>query len=576
MDKELTVISERVDDIPLLLAQLERMGLGRLLDAHFPVHGNRSGLSLGAVAVIWLVHILSQGDHRLNHVRAWVEQRLQMLRECTGESMRALDFTDDRLADLLRGLSEDVHWHAFETALTGNLVRVYDLPTERVRLDGTSASSYRAVVEEGLFQFGHSKDHRPDLPQLKVMLATLDPLGMPLVCDVTSGEKPDDPLYVPAIARVREGLGQRGLLYVGDCKMAAIGTRAFVHFGGDFYLCPLSAVQLPASALDAYLEPVWGEHEPLTPVYRGTDQGEPQVIAEGYERFETVHHSVPGGEGAPLCWEERRLVVRSLAHARSSEAGLRARLSKAHEALVDLNRRRKGKRPFRDIPTLQQAAEGILTHYSVTGLLQVEYVQSTTTRSVRRYGAREATQREEREALLSVVVDEAAVSEAVRRLGWRVYVTNQPQEALSLEEALLAYRGEYVIERGIGRLKGAPLSLTPMYLSKEEHVTGLVRLLSLGVRVLTLVEFTVRRRLAQAGTFLAGLYAGNPMRKTAQPTTERLLQAFDGITLSVVILPNQTLRHLTPLSQLQQTILALMDLPISIYEKVCSPSTIPT
>src|SRR5579862_6878160 len=72
MDTELTVLSERVDDIPLLLAQLERMGLGRLLNAHFPVHGNRSGLSLGLVASIWLTHILSEGDHRLNHVQAWV------------------------------------------------------------------------------------------------------------------------------------------------------------------------------------------------------------------------------------------------------------------------------------------------------------------------------------------------------------------------------------------------------------------------------------------------------------------------------------------------------------------------
>src|SRR5438105_7679784 len=54
----------------------------------------------------------------------------------------------------------------------------------------------------------------------------------------------DDPLYVPVIAHVQQSLGHGGRLYVGDCKMAALDTRAFVAHTGDYYLCPLSAVQL--------------------------------------------------------------------------------------------------------------------------------------------------------------------------------------------------------------------------------------------------------------------------------------------------------------------------------------------
>jgi transposase len=42
---------------------------------------------------------------------------------------------------------------------------------------------------------GHSKDHRPDLPQVKVIQAVLDPLAMPLVTDVVAGGRADDPLY---------------------------------------------------------------------------------------------------------------------------------------------------------------------------------------------------------------------------------------------------------------------------------------------------------------------------------------------------------------------------------------------
>jgi len=64
----LTIRSERVDDISLLVAQLDRMGVQPLLDEHFPIHGNWVGLSLGWVTVLWLTHLLSEPDDRLNHV----------------------------------------------------------------------------------------------------------------------------------------------------------------------------------------------------------------------------------------------------------------------------------------------------------------------------------------------------------------------------------------------------------------------------------------------------------------------------------------------------------------------------
>ena len=70
-------------------------------------------------------------------------------------------------------VSKRFKWLQVYLILDAHLLRVYDLRAERVRLDTTTASL--CVSAEGLFQLGHSKDHRPDLPQLKVMLATLDP-----------------------------------------------------------------------------------------------------------------------------------------------------------------------------------------------------------------------------------------------------------------------------------------------------------------------------------------------------------------------------------------------------------------
>src|SRR3989440_12086418 len=238
------IITERVDDIPLLLEQMQRRGLPTVFDDHFPIHGNWQGLSLGWVSTIWLSSILSRGDHRLVHVEPWVAKRLWTLGATTGQAVKRIDFTADRLEIVVRRLSEDTRWAAFESTLNQYTVRGYDLSTARVHVDSTSASVYATVSEGGLCQFGHSKDHRPDLPQVKVMQAVLDPLGMPLATDVVSGERADDPLYMPCIARVQASVGRRGLLYVGDGKMAARETRACIAASGDFYLCPLPQVQL--------------------------------------------------------------------------------------------------------------------------------------------------------------------------------------------------------------------------------------------------------------------------------------------------------------------------------------------
>jgi len=557
MNDELEVKIERVDDIPLLLAHMQRMGVAELVDEQYPMHGNWRGLSMGQVVTVWLAHVLSEGDHRLNHVQEWVENRLETLRVCMGAEVEVLDFTDDRLAIVLDRLSLDECWRQLETGLNGRVLRVYDLRPERVRLDSTTASGYWQVTEAGLFQFGHSKDGRPEQPQVKVMLATLDPLGLPVVTQVVSGEKADDPLYVPAIRQVQAGLGVKGLLYVGDSKMGACETRAFVQTAGDYYLMPLSKTQLPDTELAVYLEAVRREPQRLEVIERGDEVGEVKAIAAGFEVAEPMRMA---WEGGTINWWERRLIVRSYALAKSAEEALQARLTKAQAALAELTNYRKGKKRFGEEAPLRQKVEAFLQRFRVQGLLQVSY-EVRQTEGFAKY-------RTPYEYRLHVERDEAAIQRAQASLGWRVYATNAPVQQLPLPRAILAYRQEYLVERSFGRLKGKSLSLSPMYLQIDHRATGLIRLLTIALRVLTLLEFVVRRGLAARKQTLAGLYAGNPKRSTARPTAEALLKAFKDVNLTIVRIGQHVHRHVTPLSDLQLGILALLDFPPGTYSKL--------
>src|SRR5438093_6873077 len=177
---------------------------------------------------------------------------LHTLSRLTAQVIQPLDFSDDRLSHLLTHLSKPAYWHQIERDLHARSIAVHALPQDVIRCDATTVSGHHEVTEGGLVQFGHSKDD-PTRPQIKVMLGSLDPLGMPLSTDVLSGERADDGLYLPIIERIRTGLKTSGLLFVGDCKFSALETRTHVVGHHDFYLSPLPLTGATAEAMDAWI-----------------------------------------------------------------------------------------------------------------------------------------------------------------------------------------------------------------------------------------------------------------------------------------------------------------------------------
>src|ERR1700688_972519 len=275
---------EVVSDLPVLWATFQRLDLTAILNRHCPVPLHWKGpLCPGEVLAVWLLFIVSQGDHCLNHVQPWVEQHQPTLAALLGQSVRSTDLHDDRLADCLTRLGDGNAFQAIERDLNQQTIRVYQLATDVVRIDTTTANSYADVLSaQGLLQFGHSKDD-PDRPQLKIAAAILDPLGMPLATAVVPGNAADDPLYIPAIRSVQQALGVGGRTYVGDCKMGALATRAFVAAGADFYLCPLAEAQLSRAERHELLRPVWDGTQALQQVWRpGPTGAAGQVGAEGF------------------------------------------------------------------------------------------------------------------------------------------------------------------------------------------------------------------------------------------------------------------------------------------------------
>ena len=243
---------------------------------------------------------------------------------------------------------------------------VHEFEIAGVRLDSTTASGYHTAIVDQVMQYGHSKDHRPDLVQLKLMMAVAEPHGQVIASQIHSGKKADDPLYVPLMQRVRSIVGCSGLLYTGDCKMAAFETRAEIVAHHDDYLTVLPLTGETREQMDSWIEAIVDGEQDATLIWDAE-----RLLGGGYEFSRPLTGVI---DGQSVAWTERVQLVRSSSLARSQSQALEGRLQAAEAALQQLTPEPgRGKRQIREEGKFTDAVEEIVSRYRVTGLLQVSW-----------------------------------------------------------------------------------------------------------------------------------------------------------------------------------------------------------
>jgi hypothetical protein len=175
---DLVRLTERVDDVALLIGQMVKLGFGEGLDRHLPRHGRQRGRSGGWTAVMWLASILTAGDHRKGAVEAYIKGRKRPRSQRSGPVLDALDVSAERLSHLLNPLRQATYGHGIARALHARSRAVDPLPPAGIRCDAPPVSGEHDVRDEGLWQWGPSKDE-PRRPPIKGMTGALAPLGMP-------------------------------------------------------------------------------------------------------------------------------------------------------------------------------------------------------------------------------------------------------------------------------------------------------------------------------------------------------------------------------------------------------------
>ena len=316
---------------------------------------------------------------------------------------------------------------------------------------------------------------------------------------------------------------------------------------------------------------------------------EPRLLGGGYE-FERLQQATlqqttlqqttlqqTTMAGQPVTWVERVQLFRSMTLAQRQEKQLEQRLARAQETLSQLTPPpARGRRAYQDEATLQDAVTEVLKQHQVLGLLQVNWTYQETCR--KRYVGRPGPQRafrierKRRYEIAQVLRNEEAIAHQKHRLGWQLYVTNLPKHPMTLEACVRHYREGVCVEQDFHQLKDKPLGIRPLYVRCEDQLVGLTHLLTLGLRLLTLIKMQVRRAKGEAWE---ALVPGQPKRATDRPTAKRMLQAFvrDEITLTRLQIGEHVFWHLTPLSPLLERILAYLGLSVTWYTRLIQNST---
>jgi hypothetical protein len=419
----------------------------------------------------------------------WVAQRVAIA-GCPGFTDDAAYAAMDFLLDALPEIAAEVF---------GSVAHLLNLDLDIVFVDTTSTywetetadddleladpvtdDELTSPAEAGTRAFGHSKDHRPDLPQVVIAMAvTRD--GVPVRCWTFPGDTADTAI-IRTVKDDLGGWGLRRLVWVADRGFASAANRAYLTRGGGHYIHAEKLRHTNTEAAAALARP--GRYRTVTDNLRVKEV-----------------HVAPGGEGdGDDGARTQRFVICHNPDQADRDQQVRANL----------------------VTHLQQLISG---SDSWTARRRDELVGSLKTKpGLRRYLRRTPS------GLLRV--DHAAIKRETHLDGkWLLRTSDL---TLTPDDLAAAYKQLLAVERGWRDLKGA-LGLRPVFHHREDRIRAHIQLCWLALLLLRVIENATgdtwrnaRHELDRMHLVTLATNAGQvAQRTTTTPGQQRILRALD-------------------------------------------------
>jgi len=107
--------------------------------------------------------------------------------------------------------------------------------------------------------------------------------------------------------------------------------------------------------------------------------------------------------------------------------------------------------------------------------------------------------------------------------------------------------------------------LSPIHIQKDERIDGLVKLLTIPLRILVLIDKTIQDCIAKRGKKLSGLFRYNLKKEVSRPKAERIIEFFEGIYASFCYVGELSCILVLGLESKHREILELLNMSEEIF-----------
>lgn len=555
------LVTRQLGALPIIDRFCDRLGLAELLDAVVPHDDARLKLA-PATALGVLVRNLVLAREPVYGLGRWAEPfEPGPLGLADGQAGL---LNDDRVGRMLARLF-DADRASLLTRLVLDAIERFGIDCSQLHNDSTSVTvtgryagadgRARGGKQTAAITFGHNKDHRPDLKQLMWILTVSADGAVPIAHRVVDGNTSDDVTHVHTWDQLVALLGRTDFLYVADCKLATRDNMGHIHRNRGRFVSVLPASRKEDKTFRDWVvdhRPDWIE---------ATRRPGPR-IGDPDEVWHTVEAPWRSAEGHRVVW------VRSSAKIAYDEQARTDRIARGVAGLDELNQRLASpKTRMKTMAAVQQAAAAALERIGAARWISVIVEEQTSERFRQDKRGRPGADTRYRKITrthyrIRYNINETQVARDTASDGCYPLISNDRD--LTGAELLAAYKYQPNLEKRHAQLKGTQL-VAPVFLHDPARIEALLCCHFIAMLIHALIERQIRRAMKTKGIKQLSIYPED--RGCATPTAARVLDIFDGLARHQLIDRNGRLvQTFQPqLTELQQLVLDLLDIPHSLY-----------
>jgi len=497
---------ERLDHLGIVAGICREIGLAEYLDGL--AGPTQQQVSVGTATVAMILNGLGFSNRRLYLVSQFFATK--PVEHLLGAGITAEMLHDDCLGRTLDWL-HDHDPTALFAGIAWQARQRFGIATRQLHVDTTSfavTGEYDAELDAHTLAvtYGYSRDHRADLKQWMLALATTRQGDIPVFCQALDGNASDKATLVAAVealaAQLRAGGNEQddtqAPIFVADSGLYSAANVARLSAVGVRWISRVPDTSTEAKAALRVADDAWQHDGDL---------------------FWASALQAPAGE--------RWVVVRTTTGEERARATLQRQVDTTREqwekTLWHLSNQR-----FACLPDARAALAQQLK--TCPAWLQVESVLVMQPKHRRPGRPRKDAPPDhvEWQILTTLSVDAAAVAREARRKAAFLVATNvlDPTQ-LDDQELIRIYKDQHSVERGFSFLKDPLFLASSVFVKKPERIVALSLVMVLCLLVYRLAEHRLREQLTATGQTVP-----NQLKQpTDRPTMRWIFQCFEGVSL---------------------------------------------